>query len=68
MKFKKKIIFVCIDEYVREKPHRTKVKKRSKKRPKSASVTTEIESVKMNILILVFFLLIVFFIAKSCLT
>ncbi len=40
--------FFCLDEYVIEKPHRKKVKKRAKKRPQSA--TTKTESVRMNIL------------------
>jgi hypothetical protein len=43
-------IFCFIDEYVREKPQRTKAKKRPKKRPQSATIS-ENDSVRLDILL-----------------
>lgn len=37
--------FFYLDEYVREKPRKNKVKKRTKKRPQSASITIDTNSV-----------------------
>jgi len=45
---KEKPILFHIDEYVIEKPHRKKGKKRSKKRPQSAT-TTHTDSVRIKI-------------------
>jgi hypothetical protein len=61
------MILFHIDEYVIEKPHRKKGKKRSKKRPQSATTTTHTDSVRMKIsMSQIFSLLLVFLIpAKS---
>jgi len=52
--------FLFKDEYTREKSQRTKAKKRAKKRPQSASIA-DVDSVRMNILLRTFILLIYYY-------